>query len=117
MERRVTGLKTDLATIAWNDGPPSMEAVGHKMGQMPEKLEKSYHTRLGTYHGLECGVIVHPSGGTEIYLDGATRSLEQLVRDKPRPACRVECPGAAGDRVRGQHPAPEGGGGAPGRAV
>ena len=85
IERRVAGLETDLAAMGGNDGIPSMEAVGHKMGQMPEKVEKSYHTKLGSYHGLECGIIVHPSGGTEIYLEGATRSREQLVRDNPGP--------------------------------
>ena len=85
IERRVTGLETDLATMAGSDAVPSMESVGHKMGQMPEKVEKSYHTKLGTYCGLECGIIVHPMGGTEVYLDGATRCREQLVRDNPGP--------------------------------
>jgi len=55
------------------------------MGRMPERAGESYHTRLGSFRGLECGLIVHPSGGTEVYLDGTTRCREQLVRDNPGP--------------------------------
>ncbi|WP_435019103.1 hypothetical protein TA3x_001101 [Tundrisphaera sp. TA3] len=71
--------------MAANDGTPSQEAVAKRMGQMPEKVSEAYRTRLGTYRGLECGLILHPLGGTEVYLDGATRCRETLMRDNPGP--------------------------------
>ena len=48
---------------------------------MPEKVSETYRTKLGTFHGLEAGIILHPLGGTEVYLDGAVRCREQLMRD------------------------------------
>ena len=55
------------------------------MSRMPEKVSETYRTKLGTYRGLECGMILHPLGGTEVYLDGAVRCREQLMRDNPGP--------------------------------
>ena len=55
------------------------------MKRMPEKVSETYRTRLGTFHGLEAGIILHPLGGTEVYLDGAVRCREQLMRDNPGP--------------------------------
>ena len=34
---------------------------------------------------LECGLILHPLGGTEVVLDGAVRRREKLMRDNPGP--------------------------------
>jgi N12 class adenine-specific DNA methylase len=85
LEKRLAGLEADKATLAANDGIPSQEAVGKAMGRMPEKVSETYRTKLGTYRGLECGMILHPLGGTEIYLDGAVRCREQMMRDNPGP--------------------------------
>jgi Helicase conserved C-terminal domain len=82
---RLAGLEADMATMASSDAIPSQEAVGARMSRMPEKVDKTYHTKLGTYRGLECGMILHPLGGTEVYLDGAVRCREQLMRDNPGP--------------------------------
>ena len=71
--------------MAGNDGIPSQEAVGAKMSRMPEKVSETYRTKLGTYRGLEAGIILHPLGGTEVYLDGEVRCREQLIRDNPGP--------------------------------
>ncbi len=85
LNRRMEGLTTDMATMAGNDGTPSQEAVGHRLNQMPEKVDKAYHTKLGTYRGLEAGIILHPLGGTEVYLDGTVRCRQTLMRDNPGP--------------------------------
>jgi hypothetical protein len=71
--------------MARNESIPSQEAVGAKMGRMPDKVSETYRTKLGTYRGLEAGIILHPLGGTEVYLDGAVRCREQLMRDNPGP--------------------------------
>ncbi len=51
-----------MATLAANDSVPSQEAVGNRMNRMPERVSETYHTKLGTYRGLECGMIMHPLG-------------------------------------------------------
>ena len=56
-----------------------MDSVGKRMSRMPEKVSETYHSKLGTYRGLECGIILHPLGGTEVYLDGNVRCREHLV--------------------------------------
>jgi hypothetical protein len=85
LEKRLEGLTADMATLAANDGVPSQEAVAERMKRMPGKVSETYRTKLGTYRGLECGMILHPLGGTEVYLDGAVRCREQLLRDNPGP--------------------------------
>jgi len=84
-EKRLEGLTADMATMNGNEGIPSQEGVADRMKRMPEKVSSAYHTKLGTYRGLECGMILHPLGGTEVYLDGAVRCREQLMRDNPGP--------------------------------
>ncbi len=85
LTKRVDGLTIDMATMAGNEGIPSMEAVGNRMGRMPEKVSETYRTKLGSYRGLEASLILHPLGGTEVVLDGAVRCREQLIRDNPGP--------------------------------
>ena len=85
LTKRLEGLIVDMATIAANEDIPSMEAVGKQMQRMPERVSETYRTRLGTYRGLECGMIMHPLGGTEVHLDGAVRCRETLMRDNPGP--------------------------------
>jgi N12 class adenine-specific DNA methylase len=85
LTKRMNGLTADMATMAENDGSLPTDGIGHKMGRMPEKVDKTYNTRLGTHRGLEAGIILHPLGGTEVYLDGKVRCRETLMRDNPGP--------------------------------
>jgi hypothetical protein len=85
LTKRVEGLTADMETMAGNAGTLTTEGIGDRMRRMPEKVDKTYNTKLGNYHGLESGIILHPLGGTEVYLDGAVRCREQLMRDNPGP--------------------------------
>ncbi|WP_422927530.1 hypothetical protein [Singulisphaera sp. PoT] len=85
LTKRVEGLMADMATIAGNPGTLTVEGIAERMKRMPEKVSETYRTRLGTYRGLEAGIILHPPGGTEVYLDGSVRCREQLLRDNPGP--------------------------------
>jgi N12 class adenine-specific DNA methylase len=85
LTKRVDGLTSDMATMEKNDGSLSTEGIGHRMSRMPEKVSETYRTKLGTHRGLEAGIILHPLGGTEVYLDGAVRCRETLMRDNPGP--------------------------------
>ncbi len=85
LEKRLVGLETDKATIAANEAVPSQEAVAERMKRMPDRVSETYRTPLGKYRGLDASMILHPLGGTEVVLDGATRSRETLMRDNPGP--------------------------------
>jgi hypothetical protein len=85
LETYLEGLNVDMPTIAANIAIPSQEAIGDRMKRMPDKASETYRTRLGSFHGLEAGIILHPLGGTEVYLDGAVRCRETLMRDNPGP--------------------------------
>jgi hypothetical protein len=85
LTKRVDGLTADMVTMAGNAGTLTTEGIGERMKRMPEKVSETYRTKLGTHHGLEAGIILHPLGGTEVYLDGAVRCRETLMRDNPGP--------------------------------
>ena len=85
LTKRVDGLTADMATMAGNSGELTTESIGERMKRMPEKVSETYRTKLGAFHGLEAGIILHPLGGTEVYLDGAVRCREQMIRDNPGP--------------------------------
>ena len=85
LTKRVDGLTADMATMSGNNATLTTEGIGERMKRMPEKVSETYRTRLETFHGLEAGIILHPLGGTEVYLDGAVRCRETLIRDNPGP--------------------------------
>jgi N12 class adenine-specific DNA methylase len=85
LEKRLDGLTADMATMAGNKDTPSQEFVAERLKRMPEKVSETYRTPLGKYRGLDASMILHPLGGTEVVLDGATRCRETLMRDNPGP--------------------------------
>ena len=85
LTKRVDGLTADMATMAACDAIPSQEAVAERLKRMPDKVSETFRTKLGIYRGLECGMMMHSLGGTEVVLDGAVRCREQLLRDNPGP--------------------------------
>ncbi len=101
LNKRVDGLTADMATMDRDIGVPSQEAIGHRMGRMPEKVSETYRTDLGTYRGLKASLILHPLGGTEGVLDGAVRCREQLVRDNPGPRAVLNALERLADRYEG----------------
>ena len=86
LERRAGNLSDDLATIAENQpNPPSMESLGGRLDALPEKVSEMRRRKLGTYRGLEYGVIQHTLGQIDVYVEGAAKRLTQMVRDNPGP--------------------------------
>ncbi len=107
LERRVDGLTADMATMAGTTASRRRRRSATAWADAREG-ERDYRTKLGTYRGLECGLILHPLGRD----GGLPRRRGALPRAagarQPRPARRAERPGAAGGRVRGRDPPPEG---------
>ncbi len=84
---RIEGLSTDTATLdSHRDDPlPSMEGLGHRLGRLPEKVKETSRFPLGNYRGLQYGLVMHPSGGTDVWLEGVVTRQITLVRDNPGP--------------------------------
>src|SRR6185437_12933043 len=71
LERRAENLSADMATIDANDpNPPSMEALGRRLDEIPEKVSETRRRKFGTYRGIEYGVIQHPLGQLDVYVEG-----------------------------------------------
>ena len=55
------------------------------MKSLPEKVRETGRFPLGRFRGLKFGLIVHPQGGREVYLEGATTRETQLSRESQGP--------------------------------
>lgn len=86
LTERADGLTSDMATIASHrhDPLPTMEGIGNKLNSIPAEVSQARPFKLGTYHGLEYGIIVHPLGHTDAYVKGHISRLTTL-RDNPGP--------------------------------
>ncbi len=84
LETRLEGLTADMAALT-DDLPPSTEALGARLNRLPEAVHDTKRFPLSKYRGLEFGVILHPLGGPEVYLEGVATRRAQMVRDNPGP--------------------------------
>ena len=62
-----------------------METLGNRMKDLPERVDRMRRFPLGKAHGLEFGMVIHPMGGTDVYLEGVVTCREQMIRDHPGP--------------------------------
>ena len=96
LSRRVADLEEDLATVtAQAEGPltvgdrlfdrEDLEPLGNRLKSLPEKVRETGRFPLGRFRGLKFGLIVHPQGGREVYLEGATTRETQLSRESQGP--------------------------------
>lgn len=96
-KRRITGLSADLATAeARPEGDYRIEGrlcdrseacvrIGFRLEALPEKVRQVSRTPLGHWRGLEFGIVQHPSGAPEVYLQGQATRHQQLSRDHHGP--------------------------------
>ncbi len=84
LETRHEGLTKDMASLT-DDLSPSTEALGMRLNRLPEAVHDTKRCPLGQYRGLEFGVILHPMGGPEVYLEGVVTRRAQMVRENPGP--------------------------------
>jgi hypothetical protein len=91
--KRVTDLSADSATIEANAGDPitvggraypredAVAVLGHRLKSLPDAMHEARRVPLGTYRGLEFGIVLHPLGAPEAFLEGKTLRLGPLSRD------------------------------------
>ncbi|WP_201750319.1 DEAD/DEAH box helicase family protein [Tautonia marina] len=96
-KRRIAGLTADLATAEARaegeyridgrlcDRSEASERLGFRLEALPEKVRQVSRTPLGHWRGLEFGIVQHPSGAPEVYLQGQATRHQQLSRDHHGP--------------------------------
>ncbi len=63
----------------------AVAAIGHALDSLPFHVSSTRHFALGTYRGLHFGVILHPLGAAEVYLEGAITRDGLLPREHHGP--------------------------------
>ena len=92
-ERRIDGLTKDVATITAHahdqivigKHPVAKDdliaVLGKRLNGLPAEVSETRTVKLGTYHGLEFGIIIHRFGAPEAYLHGEIVRRGDLARD------------------------------------
>ena len=94
LTRRIELLGEDVATLAADDRivvgnrtlshADAVDAVGVRMERLPRQVGETRTVPLGLYHGLAFGLVLHPLGSLEAYLDGRVQRRSEL-RDQAGP--------------------------------
>ncbi|WP_422929711.1 DEAD/DEAH box helicase family protein [Singulisphaera sp. PoT] len=83
-QQRIEALVADMAAL--DDGPlPSEEVLGRRLGLLPEGVLGIRRNPLGKYRGLDFGIVTHPTGVPEAYLEGATTRQIAMAKGHPGP--------------------------------
>jgi N12 class adenine-specific DNA methylase len=95
LTQRLANLTADLATaqahaadpIAVGNRPTGdpLVALGQQLERLPPFVQATQRLALGTFHGLRFGLVLHPHGRPEVYLEGKTTRLEILSREHQGP--------------------------------
>jgi hypothetical protein len=93
MHKRADGLKKDIATLRDNpdhavtlggrtlSGDEAVIALSDRLDTLPLSVSESRYIDLGAYRGLKFGVVLHPLGGSELYLQGDAVRHADIRRD------------------------------------
>ena len=93
LERRVAALTQDIATAATHatdlvtigtrpySRHDALEALAARLQALPALVYETRHVPLGLVHGLRFGLVQHPQGAPEVYIEGALRRSVPLARD------------------------------------
>jgi N12 class adenine-specific DNA methylase len=96
-ERRLADLSADRATADRHADDPIeiggrpiprddvAAALGRRLDVLPERVRDTGRLPLGRYRGLAFGLVLHPSGGAEVFLEGAATRHGILSRDHRGP--------------------------------
>jgi hypothetical protein len=93
LERRLVALTQDIATAAAHAADlvtigtrlysrhDALEALAARLHALPARVSETRSVALGLYRGLHFGLVQHPQGTPEVYLEGALRRSTALARD------------------------------------
>jgi N12 class adenine-specific DNA methylase len=93
LERRLAALAQDMATAEAHATDPltigtqpysrhdALEALGTRLHTLPTLVYATHSVPLGLSRGLHFGLVQHPQGAPEVYIEGALRRVTPLARD------------------------------------
>ena len=93
LTKRIGDLTMDLATLAAHAEDPitigdrvygaedELKALGRVLNTIPDRVHETRRHPLGVYRGLQFGLVLHPQGAPDAYLEGAATRHGQLARD------------------------------------
>ncbi|MCE9564613.1 MAG: DEAD/DEAH box helicase family protein [Planctomycetes bacterium] len=95
LEKRIAALESDLANAAGGDGgvitvgnrnvSPQEPAFANALSRIPEDVTNSRQYPLGRYRGLAFGIVRHPGGAGDVYLEGELTRHAMLSKDSQGP--------------------------------
>jgi N12 class adenine-specific DNA methylase/predicted RNA methylase len=97
LTQRQADLSADRATAAAHEHDPlavgdrayrsddALAALGRRLDGLPDTVRETRRFPLGRYRGLAFGLVRHPGGATEVFLDGAATRHGMLSRDHRGP--------------------------------
>jgi hypothetical protein len=67
--------------------PPddTLAVLGHRLESLPKHSQEWTRVPLGTYRGLNFGIVLHPQHPADVYLEGASTRQTGLSRDHQGP--------------------------------
>jgi hypothetical protein len=111
LETRLANLSADQATLAAPASDPLIvgdrpchrtdlpDILGRRIDALPEKPRESKAYPIGRYRGLAFGLVLHPNGAAEVFLEGAATRHAMLSRDHQGPRAVIN----ALDRLAGSY--------------
>jgi hypothetical protein len=93
LEHRVAALTQDIATAEAHAAEPviigtrpysrhdALEALAARLHALPVLVYETHIVALGLARGLRFGLVQHPQGAPEVYVEGALRRSTSLARD------------------------------------
>lgn len=111
LNERLERLSADLAIATAHGQDPlviggatdrddAQAALGRRLDALPESVRETKRFPLGRYRGLVFGVVLHPGGGAEVFLDGTASRHGMLSRDHQGPRAVIN----ALDRLAASYP-------------
>ncbi len=95
--KRIDGLAADTETASTHEHDPvtigtrtlssvdAMAALGKRLENLPKQVSETRTVPLGVYRGLSFGLILHPMGRPEAYLEGSVTRRTDFSNDTPGP--------------------------------
>ena len=94
LKGRLENLSADHATAVAHERDPitvgdrsddAPAALGRRLDALPETVRETKRFPLGRYRGLAFGLVLHPGGAADVYLEGAATRHGMLSRDHRGP--------------------------------
>jgi N12 class adenine-specific DNA methylase/predicted RNA methylase len=111
---RLADLTADMATAAAHardplaiggrsyGGDDALDALGHRLDALPEKIRDTRPFPIGRYRGLEFGLVLHGNGAADVYLQGHALRHGMLSREHRGPRAVLNALDRLADSYRHQ---------------